>query len=231
MPTYLSDIAQVAEAHDTRVATHNVEPAKVRDSVVHQLGRLRHIADIGLQRDGVGAERADLGDDFQRRGLRVRVVDDDFGAAAGQLDGHGGADAAAGAGDERDFTIEAVGEVGGGGGGHDGRTLWEWMWEQNVMDDDTVAGMVRTPIYPPDRVPETRSGSTELRGRASPVGARRYCHGRCFGILAAASGLLSQVPLWRFACTALHCTAGSVGTSFGCAMQHVVSRCGRRKKI
>jgi hypothetical protein len=118
--TYLGHIAQVAKAHHPGVAADDVEAAKVLDRVIHQLGRLRHLSDVGLEGDRVRAQALDLRHHFLRRFPRVGVVDDDFGAAAAELDGHGGADAAARAGDEGDFSVQAVGDVGAGhfvGGG------------------------------------------------------------------------------------------------------------------
>jgi len=111
---YLGHIAHVPKTHDPGVAAHDVEPAEMLHCIVHQLGRLRHLSDVGLEGDRVGSQALDLRHDFLRRFPRVGVVDDHLGAAAAEVDGHGGADATARAGDEGDFAIEAVRDVRGG---------------------------------------------------------------------------------------------------------------------
>lgn len=111
---YLGHIAHVPKTHDPGVAAHDVEPAEMPHRIGHQRGRLRHLADVGLEGDRVGPQALDLRHDFLRRFPRVGVVDDHLGAAAAEVDGHGGADATARAGDEGDFAIEAVGDVRGG---------------------------------------------------------------------------------------------------------------------
>ena len=111
---YLGHIAHVPKTHDPGVAAHDVEPAEMPHRIGHQLGRLRHLADVGLEGDRVGPQALDLRHDPLRRFPRAGVIDDHPGAAAAEVDGHGGADATAGAGDEGDFAIEAVGDVRGG---------------------------------------------------------------------------------------------------------------------
>jgi hypothetical protein len=111
---YLGHITQMPKTHDPRIAAHDIEPAKMLHRVIHQFDRLRDLSDVGLEGDRVGPQALDLGDDFLGRFPRVGVVDDDFGAAAAKFYSHSGADAATRAGDEGDFSVEAVGDVGGG---------------------------------------------------------------------------------------------------------------------
>lgn len=115
------------KTHHPAVTAHDIQPPEMGDRIVHQLRRLRHLPHIGLEGHGVGAMGLDFGDDFFGRVPRVRVVDDDLGAAAPEVNGHGGADAAAGARDQGDFVVESEGGVGchwvgsgeGGRGGGD----------------------------------------------------------------------------------------------------------------
>jgi len=128
--TNLSDVPQMPKAHHPGIAAHDVQPPKMPDRLVHQTSSLRNNSNIGLNGDSIGAEGLDLGDDLLGGRLGGGVVDDHPRAAAGQLDGHGGADAAAGAGDEGDFAIQAVrdvrrgGRLRGGGGGVCHGTGW-----------------------------------------------------------------------------------------------------------
>ena len=120
--TNLGNVSQMPKAHHPGIAAHDIQPPKVPDRLVHQTSSLSNNSNIGLKGDSIGAEGLDLGDDLLGRRLGGGVVDDHARAAAGQLDGHGGADAAAGAGDEGDFAIQAVrdvrgGRLGVGGGG------------------------------------------------------------------------------------------------------------------
>jgi hypothetical protein len=118
--SYFRNFPQVPETHDPSIAAYDIEAAEVCHRLVHQFGRLGDISDVGLQSDGVGAEGFNLSDDFEGWGFRVRVIDDNFGAAACELDGHCGADAAARARNQRDFAVEAVGDMRSGAGRHGG---------------------------------------------------------------------------------------------------------------
>ena len=112
--SYLGHVAQMPKTHNPGVAAHDIQTAEMLHHVIHQPGRLRHLPDVGLDGHRAGPQALDLSHDLLGRLPRVGVVDDDFGAAAAELDRHGGADAASWAGDEGDFSVEAVGDVGGG---------------------------------------------------------------------------------------------------------------------
>jgi hypothetical protein len=105
----LGHVLHVAEGDDARVGADDVELAEVLDGLVHHLDGLGDVADVGLDGDGVAAHLLDLLDELVGGLLGVGVVDDDLGAAAGELNGHRRANATAGAGDEGDLAIEAGG--------------------------------------------------------------------------------------------------------------------------
>jgi hypothetical protein len=105
----LGHVLHVAEGDDAGVGADNVELAEVLDGLVHHLDGLGDVADVGLDGDGVAAHLLDLLDELVGGFLGVGVVDDDLGAAAGELNGHRRANATAGAGDEGDLAIEAGG--------------------------------------------------------------------------------------------------------------------------
>ena len=69
--------------------------AEVRLGLLEERDRLRHVGDVGLDGDAAAAHGLDLGDDGLGGGRAVGVVDDDVGAAAGELERHLLADAAA----------------------------------------------------------------------------------------------------------------------------------------
>lgn len=105
----LGDVLEVAEGDDAGVGADDVELAEVLDGEVHHLDGLGDVADVGLVGDGVGAHLLDVLDDLVGGVLGVGVVDDDLGAAAGELDGHGGTNATAGASDKGDLAIKTGG--------------------------------------------------------------------------------------------------------------------------
>lgn len=108
------DILQVAEGNDAGVGADNVELTVVLESLREELLSLSDVADISLEGDGVTALALDVVDDLLGGVEGVGVVDDDLGAAAGELDGHGGTNATAGTGDKGDLALEGSGvEVGG----------------------------------------------------------------------------------------------------------------------
>ena len=78
--------------------------AKRREELAHTL----RAGDAGLDRTGAPAHGADLG--AQGIGLIVTavVIDGDVAAGSGQLAGNGPADAARGAGDQRNLAGEGV---------------------------------------------------------------------------------------------------------------------------
>lgn len=84
----LGNILQVAERDNTRVGAADVELAKVLDGLLHQLGGLVDVGNVGLDGNGVGAILLDLIDDGLRGFAAVGVVDDNLCATAGELEGH-----------------------------------------------------------------------------------------------------------------------------------------------
>jgi hypothetical protein len=106
----------MAEADNTGIAADYIQTTVVSNRLIHQFGRLRDIPDIRLQSDGIWAERFNLRDDFEGRSFRVCVVDNDFGAAATELDSHRGANTTAGACYQCNFAIEAIGVIRNGRG-------------------------------------------------------------------------------------------------------------------
>ena len=93
----LGDVFEMAEGDDAGVGADNVELAEVLDSRVHQVDDLFDVGDVGFDGNGVGAfaEGADLLDDFFGSFGAVGVVDNDFGAPAGEFKSGFSADAAA----------------------------------------------------------------------------------------------------------------------------------------
>ena len=75
------------EALDARVRHDDVEVREVLERLLEEAGDGGGVGDVGLDGDGVAAERLDLGDDGEGRVGGVRVVDDDGGAARGELEG------------------------------------------------------------------------------------------------------------------------------------------------
>lgn len=47
--TNLSHVTQVSEAHNSRIAAHDIKPAEMLHSIIHQLGGLRDLSNIGLE--------------------------------------------------------------------------------------------------------------------------------------------------------------------------------------
>lgn len=110
--TYLSDLLKMAEANHTGVAADDVQATEEGNNIIHQLGDLSHVPHVSLHRDGLGTEGLDLGDNLLSRLARVGVVDNNRRTVAAQLNSHRSADATAGASDEGDLAVQAVGEVG-----------------------------------------------------------------------------------------------------------------------
>ena len=71
-------------------------------------GERRAVADVERQHDGRAAGRCDLGHDGVRVGAATQVGSDDVGAAAGEVQRDAAAEAATGAGDERDSSGHAA---------------------------------------------------------------------------------------------------------------------------
>ena len=98
------------------IVDHNVQMAELLHRLLEQLGHLGRLRDVGLDRHGFAAGLLDRRDGGERGLGGRRVVDDDAGARLGEGDGETGAEAAARAGDEGDFAVEAeVGLVVGDG--------------------------------------------------------------------------------------------------------------------
>ena len=115
----LGDLLGDVPGLGARVAHDDVDAAHGRLGLGEEPLDLGDLADVGLDRDGAGAvvEPFDDAADLLGGGLGGDVVDDDAGAAFAHLDGAAAADAAAGAGDERDLAVQAGG---GDGDGHCG---------------------------------------------------------------------------------------------------------------
>ena len=113
----LRHVLDLVETLHPAVRADDVDLAEVGFGLVEEAGDFGDLGDVGL--DGVrgGAGGFDLRDDGLRAGEAFDVVDDDGGAAAAELEGDAGADAAGSAGDERDFAGEGAEGVGGEGGG------------------------------------------------------------------------------------------------------------------
>ncbi len=94
----LSDVLLGAEDLHAGVGDDDVEAAEVGEGLVEEAGDLRHLGDVGLDGDGFAAGRFDGRHHFVGGRGAVGVVDDDAGAALAELERHGGAEAAAGAG-------------------------------------------------------------------------------------------------------------------------------------
>ena len=88
-------VFHVREALDARVRDDDVEAAEVLLGLVEERGDLRRVRDVGRDGDAVAAQGFDLLDDGVGGGGRVRVVDDDVGAAARELEREDAALAAA----------------------------------------------------------------------------------------------------------------------------------------
>ena len=90
------------------------------DRFLEQGGNFSGFGHVGGDGYGAGAKGFDLFDDGGGRGRGTGVVDDDGGATGGELEGVLTAHAAARAGDEGDFAVEAAGGGAGWGGHSDG---------------------------------------------------------------------------------------------------------------
>ncbi len=105
VPLLRRHLDQRAVAQDAGVVDQGVEPAELLDRGVHD--RLRGL-DLGAVADREhrrAAGRDDLVDDGLA-GRLVDLADDDAGALAGELDRLTAAEAASGAGDDRDLAVQ-----------------------------------------------------------------------------------------------------------------------------
>ena len=84
------DVGEVTERDDTRVGTADVEAAEVCNNIVHQLGGLLYIANVGLEGVGIStvAERLNLLDDCLSALNSISVVDGDLSTALAELNSH-----------------------------------------------------------------------------------------------------------------------------------------------
>lgn len=110
------DVLLGAEDLAAGVGDDDVEAAEVGERLVEEVRYLGDFGHVGLDGDSFAAGRLDRRHHFVRGRGAVGVVDDDAGAAFAELEGHGGAEAAAGAGYQGNFAVKA----GGGLLGHDG---------------------------------------------------------------------------------------------------------------
>ena len=96
---------------DPRIRHHDVQFAEMADRLLKERGYFGGLGHVGGDGDGAGAEGFNVADDGGGGIGAVGVVDYQGGTAGGELEGVLAAQAAAGAGDEGDFAVEA-----GGGG-------------------------------------------------------------------------------------------------------------------
>lgn len=88
------DVLDVAERHHAAVGADNVELAEDLDGLLEHAHDLVDVRHVGLDRGRVRAGLLDGLHDLLGRLLAVGVVDDDFCAAAAELEGHLSADSA-----------------------------------------------------------------------------------------------------------------------------------------
>ena len=91
---------------DAGVVDHDVEAAEGLDGRVDEALQVVDLADVGVDADGLVAERDDLLLEVLGGLLVGDVVDDDVGARRGQRQHDGLADAAVAAGDDGDLAVE-----------------------------------------------------------------------------------------------------------------------------
>lgn len=84
------DIGKVTEGHDTRVGAADIEATEVGDNIVHQLGGLLDIANVGFEGVGISTvtESLDLLNDCLGALDSIGVVDSNLSTALAELDSH-----------------------------------------------------------------------------------------------------------------------------------------------
>jgi hypothetical protein len=84
------DIGEVTEGNDTGVGAADIETAEVCNNIIHELGGLRNVADVGLESIGIGtvSKSLDLLNDCLCTLDGVGVVDSDLSTALAELDSH-----------------------------------------------------------------------------------------------------------------------------------------------
>lgn len=84
------DFGEVTEGNDTRVGAADVETAEVCNNIVHELGGLRNVANVGLESMGIGtvSKSLDLLNDCLSTLDGVGVVDSDLSTALAKLNSH-----------------------------------------------------------------------------------------------------------------------------------------------
>lgn len=84
------DIGEVTKRDDTRVGAADVEAAEVGDDIVHQLGGLLDIANVGLEGVGVStvSESLNLLDYCLSALDSIGIVDSDLSTALAELNSH-----------------------------------------------------------------------------------------------------------------------------------------------
>ena len=93
-----------SRAEDAGIVEERVKGAELRIDGLEQAHDLFGLAHVGLDGERFAAFLADVGDDAVSGGFVTRIVDRDVIAAPGRQPGRRCADAAAGAGDEHDFS-------------------------------------------------------------------------------------------------------------------------------
>ena len=84
------NFGEVTERDNTGVGAADVEAAEVCNNIIHQLGGLLDVANVGLESVSIGtiAESLDLLNNCLSAIDGVGVVDSDLSTALGKLDGH-----------------------------------------------------------------------------------------------------------------------------------------------
>lgn len=85
------NIGEVTERNNARVGAADVQSAKVCNNIVHQLGGLLDVANVGLEGVGVStvSKSLNLLDNCLSAFDCVGVVDSDLSTALSKFDGHG----------------------------------------------------------------------------------------------------------------------------------------------
>lgn len=109
--TYLSHVSEVSKADNAGVADNNVESTKVSNGIVHKLGSLWNIPDVGLEGNSISSKGLDFIDDFVCRLFGIGIVDNNFRSTAAELSSNSCADPSSRTGNECDFAVEAVRDV------------------------------------------------------------------------------------------------------------------------
>lgn len=107
------NLGDMAKRLHAGVRNDNVEVTIVLDSLFEKGDNLCGLRDVCFNGNGFGTQGFDLGDDLVGCVCTLSVVDDQGGAAAGELESILATHTTPGAGDKGDFTVQAGGGWGG----------------------------------------------------------------------------------------------------------------------